>query len=194
MKRLFDFLFAFIFLLLLLPLFLVLIIAISLGSKGGAFFSQDRVGKNEKIFTLYKFRSMRQTSNDKLQLTVEGDNRITGIGKFIRKTKLDELPQLWNILIGDMSFIGPRPEVPKYVKRYNSEQKKVLSVRPGLSDPASLAFMNEAELLAQSKDPESYYINDIMPKKLQMNLDYIQNRTLLSDFGMIFKTIGKIFS
>jgi len=194
MKRVFDFLFAFIFLLLLLPLFLILMVAISLGSKGGAFFSQERVGKKEKVFTLHKFRSMRQTSNDKLQLTVEGDNRITGIGKLIRKTKLDELPQLWNILIGDMSFIGPRPEVSKYVKLYSSEQKKVLSVRPGLSDPASLAFMNEAELLAQSKDPESSYINDIMPKKLQMNLDYIQNRTLLSDFGMIFKTIGKIFS
>jgi len=173
---------------------MVLILAISLGSKGGAFFSQIRVGKGQKNFTLHKFRSMRIAKNDNLQLTVGADNRITGIGKFIRKTKLDELPQLWNILIGDMSFIGPRPEVPKYVKHYNEEQLKVLSVRPGLSDPASLAFLNEAELLAKAENPETHYINEIMPQKLKMNLDYIERRTFLTDFAMLFKTIAKVFS
>ena len=130
---------------------------------------------------------------DDLQLTVGQDARITKTGTFIRKYKLDELPQLWNILIGDMSFIGPRPEVPKYVALYSEEQKKVLSVRPGLSDPASLAFLNEAEILAKAKDPEIEYVEEIMPEKLALNLKYIQERSFLKDLGLILKTIGKVF-
>lgn len=137
---------------------------------------------------------MRKVEKDELQLTVGEDARITRSGKFLRRYKLDEFPQLWNIVLGEMSFIGPRPEVPKYVALYTEDQKRVLSVRPGLSDPASLAYMNEAELLAQAKDPEKTYIEEIMPAKLALNLKYIEERSFLGDLGLMLKTVGKVFS
>src|SRR5688572_3246435 len=151
MKRLFDILTSATALLLLLPLLLVLALAVALGSPGGAFFRQVRVGKGGKEFRLFKFRSMRPGSEAKGQITVGGrDPRITGVGQFLRKTKLDELPQLINILLGDMSIVGPRPEVPKYVAMYTSEQRQVLSVRPGLSSLASIEYINENEVLGRS--------------------------------------------
>lgn len=194
MKRLFDILFSLVFLILFLPFFLVISILIILDSKGGAFFRQVRVGKNERTFKLWKFRTMRPMSESAGQITVGmRDPRITNIGYFLRKYKLDELPQLINILVGEMSVVGPRPEVPKYVEMYSEEQKKVLSVRPGLTDFASIDFVNENEILAKSEDPEKAYIEEIMPLKLNLNLKYISEMSLSTDFKIIFGTIKAIF-
>lgn len=194
MKRLFDITFAFVGLVLLLPLFLFISIWILLDSRGGIFYRQTRVGKSGVDFKLWKFRSMRPDSDKKGLLTVGGrDPRITRSGYFLRKTKMDELPQLINVLIGDMSFVGPRPEVRKYVELYSNEQKKVLNVRPGITDIASLEYFEESELLAKSSDPEKTYIEEIMPAKLKLNLQYIDKASLGTDIGMIFKTIGRIF-
>lgn len=151
---------------------------------------QIRVGKNNKDFKLYKFRSMRVNSDKQGLLTVGSkDNRITKAGYFIRKYKIDELPQLLNVLKGDMSFVGPRPEVRRYVEMYNEEQKQVLKVRPGITDPASIKYRNENDLLSKAEDPEQYYITNIMPDKLRINIDYINNRTFLKDIKIIFQTI-----
>lgn len=194
MKRLFDILFSLVFLILFLPFFLVISILIILDSKGGAFFRQVRVGKNERTFKLWKFRTMKPMSESAGQITVGmRDPRITNIGYFLRKYKLDELPQLINILVGEMSVVGPRPEVPKYVEMYSEEQKKVLSVRPGLTDFASIDFVNENEILAKSEDPEKAYIEEIMPLKLNLNLKYISEMSLSTDFKIIFGTIKAIF-
>ena len=192
-KRTFDIIFSFLFFVILSPVMLIIILLIITDSKGSAFFSQTRVGKGEKEFVLHKFRTMRQVTEG-LQITTGNDDRITGIGKTLRKFKLDELPQLLNILKGDMSFIGPRPEVPRYVALYNEEQLNVLSVRPGLSDPASLEFINEAELLSNSDNPEKYYIEEIMPQKLGLSLEYIKKQSFSYDLALIFKTMRKILT
>jgi len=158
-------------------------------SKGPVIYKQVRVGKNNKDFKIFKFRTM-VVNADKLGLLSVGDRdpRITQIGYYLRKFKLDELPQLANVLIGDMSFVGPRPEVRKYVNFYNQEQMQVFKVRPGITDLASIEFRNESELLSNQEDPDSYYINVIMPKKLQINLHYLKERTLFKDIGVILKT------
>lgn len=192
-KRLFDLLFSFTAILaLLIPgVFLALIIVF--GSRGGAFFRQTRVGRNQKTFQLLKFRTMFSGSDAKGLLTVgSADSRVTGFGKFLRKTKLDELPQMLNILFGQMSFVGPRPEVPKYVALYNEEQKKVFSVRPGLTDYASLEYINESDLLAKQPDPERFYIETVMPAKLSLNLKYINEMGCSTDLKIIFRTLFKI--
>ena len=194
MKRAFDIIFSLIGLLFLSPLFLILFLIIPLDSKGGVFFRQYRVGKNGKEFKLIKFRSMKKIAEDKLELTVGEDQRITRIGKYIRSYKIDEFPQLWNILKGEMSFVGPRPEVPRYVQLYSDEQRIVLSVRPGLTDPASLAFMNEAQILAETDNPTEKYIREIMPEKLRMNIDYLEKRSFLTDLRIILKTMTKILT
>ncbi len=190
MKRLFDLMFSFTGLLVLLPVFIVIVICIKLTSKGSVLYKQIRVGKNNKEFKIYKFRTMFLDA-DKLGLLTIGkkDQRVTAIGYYLRKYKLDELPQLLNVLIGDMSFVGPRPEVRKYVDLYNIEQQKVLNIKPGITDLASIEFRNENELLSNQKDPENYYITVIMPRKIKINLEYHQNRNLLSDIQVIFKTI-----
>lgn len=194
MKRTFDILMSFIGLLILLPFFILISVWIMLDSRGGIFYRQTRVGKNGVDFRLWKFRSMRPDSDKKGLLTVGGrDPRITRSGYFLRKTKMDELPQLINVLVGDMSFVGPRPEVRKYVDLYTAEQKKVLNVRPGITDLASLHYFEESELLAKSSDPEKTYIEEIMPAKLKLNLQYIGKANLGTDIGMILKTIGRIF-
>ena len=194
MKRLFDITFSFFGLIILLPFFILIAIWILLDSRGGVFYRQTRVGKNNIDFRLWKFRSMRPDSDKKGLLTVGGrDPRITRSGYFLRKTKMDELPQLINVLVGDMSFVGPRPEVRKYVDMYNNEQKKVLNVRPGITDIASLEYFEESELLAKSSDPEKTYIEEIMPAKLKLNLQYIDKANLATDIGMIFKTVARIF-
>lgn len=193
MIRLFDILFSTIGLLVLSPLFLVIYIIIIIESKGGGFYSQTRVGKNGIPFAIYKFRSMRTDADKHGLITVGGrDPRITRIGYYIRKYKIDELPQLWNVLVGDMSLVGPRPEVQKYVDLYTEEQRKVLSVRPGITDYASIEYVDENILLAKSDDPDRTYIEVVMPAKIKLNMKYINNKSLKEYFKIIFLTLAKI--
>ncbi|HBN04480.1 MAG TPA: glycosyl transferase [Bacteroidales bacterium] len=192
MKRFFDFTSSLIGLILLSPIFIFVGIAISFSSKGGIFYKQKRVGKGNKDFTLYKFRSMIIGADSKGLLSVGKDGkdpRVTKIGYIIRKYKIDELPQLFNVLKGDMSLVGPRPEVRKYVDLYSEEQKQILNVRPGITDISSITFRNENDLLSQSNNPEQYYINEIMPQKIALSLNYIKTRTFFGDIKLIFKTI-----
>lgn len=193
MIRLFDILFSTIGLLVLSPLFLIIYIIIIIESKGGGFYSQTRVGKNGIPFAIYKFRSMRTDADKHGLITVGGrDPRITRIGYYIRKYKIDELPQLWNVLMGDMSLVGPRPEVQKYVDLYTEEQRKVLSVRPGITDYASIEYVDENILLAKSDDPDKTYIEVVMPAKIKLNMKYINNKSLKEYFKIIFLTLAKI--
>lgn len=193
MKRIFDIVASFIGLLILSPLFLFLGIWISMESKGGIFYKQIRVGKNGVDFKLWKFRSMVPDADKKGLLTVGGrDPRITRAGYFLRKYKLDELPQLINVLLGDMSVVGPRPEVRIYVDFYTAEQRQVLSVRPGITDYASLEYFEENELLAKSENPEETYICEVMPAKLKLNARYIKDVSFLTDIKIIMRTILRI--
>ena len=190
MLRLFDICLSAFGLLILSPLFIIVTIWIIIDSRGPVLYRQVRVGRFGVDFTLLKFRSMRVNADKAGLLTVGGrDNRITNTGYYLRKIKLDELPQLFNVLIGDMSLVGPRPEVRKYVQLYNDEQKKVLQVRPGITDLASIAYKNENELLAQSADPEKTYINEVMPEKLRLNQQFIENPTIKNYFTIIFRTV-----
>lgn len=193
MKRLFDIVMSGLGLLILSPLFLILAIWIKLDSKGPVFFRQSRVGKGNKDFRIFKFRSMRVGSDKGSQVTIGGhDPRITRSGYFIRKFKLDELPQLINVFIGDMSLVGPRPEVRHYVNYWTPEQMHVLDVRPGITDPASIKFRNENDLLEKAEDPEKYYIEVIMQEKLNLYLEYVQKHSFFGDLGLIFKTFWVI--
>lgn len=192
-KYLFDRFMAALGILFLLPLLLVVMIWVILDSRGGAFFVQTRVGKDGRHFGLLKFRTMRPFSEKEGKLTVgSGDPRVTQAGLALRRYKLDELPQLWNVLIADMSFVGPRPEVPEFVAQYNLDQRAVLSVRPGITDEASLAYFNENEILAKSTNPEKTYLEEIMPAKIELNLAYLKRRSFLSDVGVILRTLRRI--
>lgn len=194
MKRLFDIIASGIGLIVLSPVFLVLSIWIKADSQGPVFYRQVRVGRNNRDFRLFKFRSMRVGSDKKGLITVGGrDSRVTRSGYYIRKYKLDELPQLINVFTGDMSLVGPRPEVRKYVAMYTPEQLQVLSVRPGVTDLASIRYRNENELLAQAEDPEKFYIETVMPDKLRINLEYVRNHNFFYDLKLIFKTFKAIF-
>lgn len=189
MKRAFDIVFACTMLVLFMPLFTALAIWVSLDSRGGVFFGQERVGKDGRSFRLWKFRTMRPQSEKGGQLTVGStDARITRAGYFLRKFKVDELPQLWNVVLGDMSVVGPRPEVPRYVALYSPEQRSVLDVRPGITDYASLKYFAESDLLAASNDPEQTYIHEIMPAKLTLNLEYVRKHSLAGDIRIIWLT------
>lgn len=192
-KRLFDIGASSIGLILLSPILILIAICIKLDSKGPVFFKQVRVGKNKELFKIYKFRTM-VTDAEKLgkQITIGNDTRITKVGTFIRKCKLDELPQLINVLNGDMSLVGPRPEVPKYVELYDDYQEQILLVQPGITDYASIEFRNESEILGESENPESKYINDIMPYKIELNIKYIKNISLYEDLKLITRTIKAI--
>lgn len=193
LKRCFDIVFSFIGLILLLPILLVISLVIALDSKGSIFFVQKRVGKNNKDFRIVKFRTMFGGSQEKGLLTIgDRDSRVTRVGVFLRKYKLDELPQLFNVLNGTMSLVGPRPELRNFVEAYPTEYIKVLSVKPGITDLASIAFRNEAELLKQQKHPEKYYLSVILPKKLILHKDYINTRSFLTDLKIIFKTFFAI--
>ena len=193
MKRLFDIVASGLGLLVLSPLFLILAIWIKLDSKGPVFYRQVRVGKDNKEFRILKFRSMREGSDSGSLVTIGGrDPRITRSGYIIRKLKLDELPQLINVFVGDMSLVGPRPEVRHYVDYWTEEQMHVLDVRPGITDPASIKFRNENELMEQAEDPEDYYINVIMQEKLKLYLEYVKNHSFWGDIGLIFKTFWVI--
>jgi lipopolysaccharide/colanic/teichoic acid biosynthesis glycosyltransferase len=193
MIRFFDIFFSTLSLIVLSPLFLILAMWIKLDSKGPVFYKQVRVGKDDTDFLLYKFRTMVVDADKKGLITIGGrDPRVTRSGYFLRKYKLDELPQLINVLRGDMSLVGPRPEVRKYVDMYNAEQRKVLSVKPGITDYASIQYIDENEVLAESDDPEKTYMEVIMPEKIRYNMKYIENRSLKEYFNIIFMTLGKI--
>lgn len=190
LKRLFDVLFSLAGLLIFSPLILALAAAIKLNSKGPVFYRGLRVGKAGKQFKIFKFRTMvPEAENLGGPSTADGDPRITKIGKRIRKRKLDEIPQLMNVLKGDMSFVGPRPEVQEYVDMYTLEEKVILSVRPGITDWASLWNPDEGAVLAGSKDPEKTYLEEIRPEKIRLQLKYVRERTLLKDFGIILRTL-----
>lgn len=194
MIRFFDVLFSLLGLILLLPFFLIIAIAIVIDSRGGVFYLQERVGKDFRNFRLIKFRTMIKGSDKKGGLTIGNqDSRITGTGAFLRKHKLDELPQLFNVLKGEMSLVGPRPEIPKYVAFYSEEQKHVLAYRPGITDIASLEYINENEILGASADPERTYIEQIMPAKLELNRKYLENPKPGFYFRIIGQTIKNIF-
>jgi lipopolysaccharide/colanic/teichoic acid biosynthesis glycosyltransferase len=192
-KRIFDLFFSLTGLLALAPILLLLGLLIKLESKGPVFYLQIRVGRYGRDFKLFKFRTMFPDSDKKGLITVGmKDPRITKIGYILRRYKLDELPQLINVLYGNMSFVGPRPEVRKYVDMYSTSELSVLAVKPGITDLASLTYINENEILAQASDPEITYLNEVMPHKLALNMEYIRKSSLWFDIKIIFRTILKI--
>lgn len=193
MKRLFDVIASGLGLMVLSPLFLILAVWIKLDSRGPVFYRQVRVGWHNKDFRIFKFRSMRVGADKGSLVTIGGrDPRVTRSGYWIRKFKLDELPQLINVFIGDMSLVGPRPEVRHYVDYWTPEQMHVLDVRPGITDPASIKFRNENELMEQAEDPEKYYIEVIMQEKIKLYLEYVEKHNFWYDLGLIFKTFWVI--
>ena len=193
MKRAFDLLFSLFVLILFFPIGLIISMLILFGSPGGIFYRQERIGRNGVPFKLYKFRSMRVNAEASGKLTVGmKDPRITSVGVFIRKYKLDEFPQFINVLLGDMSIVGPRPEVHEFVALYSDTQKKVLEVKPGITDYASIEYFNENELLASSDNPKKTYVEKIMPDKLELNQKYLANPTLAHDLKIIFMTIRRV--
>ena len=194
MKRGFDIVVSLTALILLIPLIVIAATIIKLDSEGPVFFKQERIGKGFRPFWIYKFRTMRKPANGNgSQVTVGNDPRITRIGWFLRQTKIDELPQLINILRGEMSFVGPRPEVPQYVQLFQQEYREILTVRPGLTDLASLKYRDEAALLAQSENPEEEYRMRVLPDKIELAKDYLRQASLLFDLKIIFKTLFKLF-
>ena len=195
MKRLFDVIASGFGLIVLSPLFIILAIWIKLDSKGPVFYRQVRVGYKNKDFRIFKFRSMRVGADKGSLVTIGGhDPRVTRSGYFIRKFKFDELPQLINVFLGDMSLVGPRPEVRHYVDYWTPEQMHVLDVRPGITDPASIKFRNENELMEKAEDPEKYYIEVIMQEKIRLYLEYVEKHSFLYDLGLVFKTFWVIVS
>ena len=195
MKRLFDIVASAVGLVLISPLLLLLALWVKVDSQGPVFYRQVRVGRHNKDFRILKFRSMRIGSDSGSLVTIgDCDPRITRSGRILRTLKLDELPQLLNVLVGDMSFEGPRPEVRHYVDYWTPEQMHVLDVRPGITDPASIRFLNENELMAKAEDPENYYINVIMQEKLKLYLEYVNHHSFFGDIGIILKTIWAVVS
>ena len=193
MKRAFDAFCSAIALVLLAPLLLLIGIVVAAGSSGGAFYHQERIGRHGAPFRLHKFRSM-QVHREGAQVTLgTSDPRITSVGRVLRKYKLDELPQLWNVVKGDMSLVGPRPEVAKYLALYTNEMREVLKVRPGLTDPASIAGFDEGERLEAADDPEQYYREVILPEKVAQQLAYVRSATFGSDIRIIARTLFRIF-
>ncbi|MEH7437947.1 sugar transferase [Neobacillus drentensis] len=192
-KRAFDVVMSLLGLILLSPFFLIISLLIKIDSPGPVLFKQVRVGRFEKNFKILKFRTMVTDAEKRgAQITVGRDSRITRVGHLLRKSKLDELPQLINVFIGDMSLVGPRPEVPKYTQYYNKVQKRIFEIRPGITDYASIKYRDENEILALSSEPEKTYIEEIMVDKLNLNLEYLEKKSLLTDIKIIFSTIYKI--
>lgn len=187
MKRAFDFCLALVGLVVIAPILIVAAVAVLLVDGWPVLFIQERVGKDGRPFRMYKFRTMLKSRG--LDLTVGADARITKLGALLRKTKIDELPQLINVLFGQMSFVGPRPEISRYVSIYTPEQRKVLSLKPGITDPASLKYIDESELLATAADPHKFYVETVMPDKIRLNLEYAERATLASDIGLICETV-----
>lgn len=192
LKRIFDIVSSLFGLIVLSPFMLIIAILIKIDSKGPIFFKQVRVTKNGREFKIFKYRTMRVGSDKYSQITVGKDSRITKVGDFLRKYKLDEIPQLINVLLGDMSLVGPRPEVPKYVALYTEEQREILKVRAGITDYASIEFSNENDILANETDPEKAYIEKIMPRKIELNKKYLSEISVITDIKIILLTIKKI--
>lgn len=192
-KRGFDLLAALLGLAMLAPLLLVIALAIKLGDGGPVFYRQVRVGRHGRDFRIWKFRTMRQNA-DRIgpAITAKGDPRITPVGRWLRASKLDELPQLFNVVMGEMSFVGPRPEVRRYVSLYTAEQQRVLELRPGITDLASIEFRDEETLLAQSPDPERFYVEHCLPRKVELNLSYARRAGLAADIGVLIQTFFAI--
>ena len=189
-KRLFDILASLFGILVMAIPMIIISLAIKLDSKGPVFFKQKRVKKNNKDFTILKFRTMVVDAPKLgMPITVGDDPRITKVGKFLRKTKLDEFPQLFNVLVGDMSFVGPRPEVRKYVDMYSDSDRDILKIRPGITDLASIKYRDESEILDKSDNPEKTYVEEIMPNKIELNKQYIENINLLNDIKIILQTL-----
>ncbi|MEA3461741.1 MAG: sugar transferase [Bacteroidota bacterium] len=188
MKRFFDIIASFLGLILLMPLFLVLAVLIKLRMPGPVLFCQQRTGRHSREFTIYKFRSM-VVDHQGSTISVSGESRITPLGAKLRKYKLDELPELWNVLKGDMSFVGPRPDVAEYYNRLKGEEKKILELRPGITGPASLKYVNEEEILASQPDPQKYNDEVIWPDKIRINLEYFDQRSFIGDLSIIIRTI-----
>ena len=188
-KRIFDISSSFIGIVLLLPIFLLVALAIKIGSDGPVLFKQKRVGRYAKTFLMIKFRTMFVQQDSTSTVSVKGDKRITKVGVFLRKTKLDELPELWNVLIGQMSLVGPRPDVPGFADVLEGEDRKILELRPGITGPASLKYANEEQLLAEVDNPEKYNMDVIFPEKVRINLEYYYNQNFLLDLKIIFATI-----
>lgn len=195
-KRMFDLFFSLIGIIITIPIFILVSIMIKLTSKGPIIFKQERVGKNKKIFYIYKFRTMTDCDDraSDRQVTVINDQRITRIGRILRKYKIDELPQLYNVLKGDMSFVGPRPEVKKYVKFYEEEYDEILKIKPGITDLASIEYIDENTIISKYSDPEKVYIEEVLPKKLMLNKRYIEEMSIKNDILLILKTIKKIIN
>ncbi len=192
----FDLFFSLIGIIITIPILILVSIMVKLTSKGPIIFKQERVGKNKKIFYIYKFRTMTDCddkANDR-QVTVINDQRITRIGRILRKYKIDELPQLYNVLKGDMSFVGPRPEVKKYVKFYEEEYDEILKVKPGITDLASIEYIDENTIISKYSDPEKIYIEEVLPKKLMLNRRYIEEMSIKNDILLILKTIKRIIN
>ncbi|MDK0567891.1 sugar transferase [Clostridium perfringens] len=192
----FDLFFSLIGIIITIPIFILVSIMIKLTSKGPIIFKQERVGKNKKIFYIYKFRTMTDCDDraSDRQVTVINDQRITRIGRILRKYKIDELPQLYNVLKGDMSFVGPRPEVKKYVKFYEEEYDEILKIKPGITDLASIEYIDENTIISKYSDPEKIYIEEVLPKKLMLNKRYIEEMSIKNDILLILKTIKKIIN
>jgi lipopolysaccharide/colanic/teichoic acid biosynthesis glycosyltransferase len=193
-QRLLDIVCASVGLALAWPLFLIAAALIKFEDGGPVFFRQERIGRGGKPFQIWKFRSMRSNPAGAALLTVADDPRVTRVGRVLRRTKLDELPQLINVISGEMRLVGPRPEVARYVACYTPEQRRVLALTPGITDPASLAFIDEGTLLAVTADPDRAYIEQIMPEKIRLNLEYAARATIVSDIGLIFHTLRDILS
>lgn len=194
LKRLFDFSLSLVGLVLLAPLLLVVAVSIKLAGGGRVLFSQLRVGQHGRCFSIYKFRTMAEGEVDGGRLfTIEGDPRITTLGRILRRSKIDELPQLWNVLKGEMSLVGPRPEVPWYVELYDERQRQVLLYRPGITGLATLEFRNEERWLAGVEDPEKAYIEEVIPRKIELNLEYAQKATVWRDLILIARTFFSLF-
>lgn len=192
-KRCFDITASFFGILFLLIPFAAVAVAVKCSSRGPVFFRQVRVGKNGRKFRIYKFRTMVADAEKKgMQITVGSDSRVTGIGRVLRKTKVDELPQLFNVFAGQMSFVGPRPEVPHYVDMYSDYQKNVLRIKPGITELASIVYRDENDVLAKSEDPERTYIEEIMPEKIKLNMQYMQKMNVFYDIYLIFRTFAAV--
>jgi len=189
MKRIFDIIASSFGLFFLSPVFILLSIVIKLASKGTVFFIQERVGKDGVVFKMIKFRSMKMIKKSKSTISVKGDMRVTKVGSFLRKYKLDELPELWNVLVGDMSLVGPRPDVPGYADFLRGEDRNILKLKPGITGPASLKYVNEEEILARQENPKEYNDKIIYPDKVRINLDYYYQSNLWIDIKIIFATI-----
>jgi lipopolysaccharide/colanic/teichoic acid biosynthesis glycosyltransferase len=192
MKRLFDLLFSMVVLILFFPFGIIISLCIIIDSRGGIFYKQERVGLNGALFTILKFRSMFVKTDANSSLTVANDRRITRMGKLLRKFKLDEFPQFLNVIVGQMSVVGPRPEVKEFVDLYSDSQREILRVKPGITDEASLAYFDENNLLSNSSNPKLTYIEEIMPRKIEINLKYISEKSWYSDGIVILKTFSKI--